>query len=130
MLSLRQLDRLITAGALPRMKISANRTGIPRKVFETYLATRPIYVPSIPRGKNDGESAANYYALIIQTTMSRNDLVTIASRLGLPGAISAREHERPDRLWLMWHNALGYEPRHLLATIARSELNIVPSIPQ
>ena len=40
MLSLRQVDRLLTQGVLIRAKVSANRTGIPRASFEAYLIGR------------------------------------------------------------------------------------------
>ena len=127
MLSLRQIDRLTSAGVFPRVKISANRTGIPRHFFETYLATRPTNsVPDACNSKYDSNSA-NYYGLIVETTMSEMTLVTTVARLGLPGAISSRVHDQSGQLCLMWHNGLGYEANHLLATIARSELNIVPS---
>ena len=41
MLSLRQVDRLMTEGMLPRTKVSANRTGIWRVAFDAYLAALP-----------------------------------------------------------------------------------------
>ena len=41
MLSLRQVDRLMTKGMLPRTKVSANRTGIWRVAFDAYLAALP-----------------------------------------------------------------------------------------
>ena len=41
MLSLRQVDRLLTKGLLPRTKVSANRTGIWRVAFDAYLAAMP-----------------------------------------------------------------------------------------
>ena len=42
MLSLRQVDRLMTKGMLPRTKVSANRTGIWRVAFDAYLAALPL----------------------------------------------------------------------------------------
>ena len=40
MLSLRQVDRLLSQGVLVRAKVSTNRTGIPRGSFEAYLVAR------------------------------------------------------------------------------------------
>ena len=40
MLSLRQVDRLLSQGVLVRTKVSTNLTGIPRASFEAYLAGR------------------------------------------------------------------------------------------
>lgn len=42
MLSLRQVDRLLSQGVLVRTKVSSNRTGIPRVSFEAYLAARGV----------------------------------------------------------------------------------------
>ena len=41
MLSPRQIDRMTLEGKLPKVKVSANRSGIPRAAFEQYLETRP-----------------------------------------------------------------------------------------
>ena len=40
MLSTRQIDRLIKAGELAKVKVSANRSGIPRGNLEAYIASR------------------------------------------------------------------------------------------
>ena len=130
MLSLRQGDRLMTEGMLPRTKVSANRTGIWRVAFDAYLAALPqpvIRQPAAEPVLADIEcvamgahaySEAGYVAYRFETTDDCRQFALKADKIGLRGSIS-RNDTSTGRVILKWHRDLGFDVTYLESILTR-----------
>ena len=105
MLSLRQVDRLMTKGMLPRTKVSANRTGIWRVAFDAYLAALPqpviqeaVSAPVLEDVANIASGAgiypdSGYVAYCFETIDDCRQFALKADKIGLRGLISRNDAE-------------------------------------
>ena len=130
MLSLRQVDRLMTRGTLPRTKVSANRTGILRIAFDAYLARLNLPVLHSPpcesatpppatatQGLHE-YSASGYVCYRFETTDDCRQFALKADRIGLRGAIS-RNDANAGHVILKWHRDLGFDVKYLESILSR-----------
>ena len=129
MLSLRQVDRLMTRGTLPRTKVSANRTGILRIAFDGYLASLNLpamqkpQCESVPSTEATGEqelheySASGYASYRFETIDDCKQFALKADRIGLRGSIS--RNDDAGHVILKWHRDLGFEVKYLESILTR-----------
>ena len=129
MLSLRQVDRLMTRGTLPRTKVSANRTGILRIAFDGYLASLNLpamqkpQCESAPSTETTGTqelheySASGYASYRFETTDDCRQFALKADRIGLRGSIS--RNDDAGHVILKWHRDLGFEVKYLESILTR-----------
>ena len=130
MLSLRQIDRLMTKGMLPRTKVSANRTGIWRVAFDAYLAALPqpviqeaVSAPVLEDVANIAPGAGNYpdsgyVAYCFETIDDCRQFALKADKIGLRGSIS-RNDTTAGHVILRWHRDLGYDVAYLESILER-----------
>ena len=130
MLSLRQVDRLLTKGMLPRTKVSANRTGIWRVAFDAYLASLPqpmiqeaVSAPVHEDVANIAPGAGSYsdngyVAYCFETTDDCRQFALKADKIGLRGSIS-RNDTSTGRVILKWHRDLGFDVKYLESILTR-----------
>ena len=130
MLSLRQVDRLLTKGMLPRTKVSANRTGIWRVAFDAYLASLPQPVIQQPAAEpvladiefvavgSNTYSETGYVAYRFETADDCRQFALKADRIGLRGSIS-RNDTSGGHVILKWHRDLGFDVTYLESILAR-----------
>ena len=114
----RQIDRLAREGKLPKVKISASRSGFPRAAFEEFLATRPAAVHAMadaPPGD------ANFLGVVIATSLPKSELLARASAIGLHGMFVIRCDE-PGSILLAWHKEMGFTPAIVLDRLSREDL--------
>ncbi len=129
MLSLRQVDRLLSQGILPRTKVSANRTGILRVAFDTYLAslhrltlhTPPCEIaPSAQATDTQTRqdfSVSGYACYRFQTADDCKEFALKADRIGLRGSIARKDDN--DHVILKWHRDLGFDVTYLESILTR-----------
>jgi hypothetical protein len=129
MLSLRQVDRLMSRGTLPRTKVSANRTGILRIAFDGYLASLNLSAMQKPPFESasqmeatsaqnlHGYSACGYVSYRFETADDCREFALMADRIGLRGSIS--RNEPPGHVILKWHRDLGFEVGYLESILTR-----------
>ena len=130
MLSLRQVDRLMTKGMLPRTKVSANRTGIWRVAFDAYLAALPqpviqeaVSAPVLEDVANIASGAgiypdSGYVAYCFETIDDCRQFALKADKIGLRGSIS-RNDTTAGHVILRWHRDLGYDVAYLESILER-----------
>ena len=130
MLSLRQIDRLMTRGTLPRTKISTNRTGISRLAFAAYLSSLPTAVlhhdPQVEEAAmvsastddHDNQSKNEFLTYSFETTEDCKQFALRADRIGLGGSLSSKG-PNAGNVVLRWHRDLGYNVARLEAILAR-----------
>ena len=130
MLSLRQVDRLMTKGMLPRTKVSANRTGIWRVAFDAYLAALPQQMIQQPAAEPVlaniecfavtalAYSEAGYVAYRFETADDCRQFALKANRIGLRGSI-CRNDKGGGHVILKWHRDLGFDVAYLESILER-----------
>ena len=129
MLSLRQVDRLMSKGTLPRTKVSANRTGISRIAFDAYLASlnlpamshledrRTPSIEAVVTPELLDYSANGYVSYRFETTDDCRQFALKADRIGLRGSIC--RNDEAGHVILKWHRDLGFDVKYLESILAR-----------